>query len=217
MKAVFRILLWASISGGIGGGISSCRPDPIDNLTPEESQVFITNHDRSVNFANYRTFSLPDSVVEVVNDQQRVSMAGMEPQFLDRLAQELTSRGYQRVSRNANPDLGVAVLRINNSYLGVTSMPYSPYYLDYWGYGGLGGLGGYGYGYGYPSYYSFYEVSDTYWMIQLVDLRNPNRTDQKLNVIWQAQIRGSGIFDETSVNSILSNVFQQSAYLRTNQ
>ncbi|MGA0559981.1 DUF4136 domain-containing protein [Larkinella sp. VNQ87] len=215
MKAVFQILLWAGIGGAIGSGISSCRPDPLENLTPEESQVFITNRDRSVNFANYQTFSLPDSVVEVSNDQQQLSMTGIEPQFLDRLAQQLTSRGYQRVSRSTNPDLGVAVMRINNSYVGVTSMPFSPYYLDYWGYGGLGGWGGFSpY---YPNYYSFYEVSDSYWLIQLIDLKNPNTTDRELNVIWQAQIRGNGIYDATSVDTMLSKVFEQSAYLRANQ
>lgn len=215
MKITFQILLWVSICVGIGSGISSCRPDSLKDLSPEESQVFITNRDRSVNFANYKTFSLPDSVIAVSNDQSQVSNTGLEPTFLNRLAQELTSRGYQRVNRRANADLGVAVMLINNSYVGVSSMPFSPYYLDYWGYGGLGGWGGFGpY---YPNYYSFYQVSDTYWMIQLLDLKSPNTADQELNVIWQAQIRGSGIFDANSVNTILSRVFEQSPYLRANQ
>ncbi|RCR71670.1 DUF4136 domain-containing protein [Larkinella punicea] len=215
MKTIVRILLWVGVCGGIGSGVSSCRPDPLDNLSPEESQVFITNHDRSVNFANYRTFSLPDSVVEVSNNQQQLSMTGIEQPFLDRLAQTLTSRGYQRVNRSINSDLGVSVMRVNNSYVGVTSMPFSPYYLDYWGYGGLGGFGGFNpY---YPNYYSFYEVSDTYWLIQLIDLKNANTASQELNVIWQAQIRGTGIFDAASVDSIITKVFDQSAYLRANQ
>ncbi|GAB3928763.1 DUF4136 domain-containing protein [Larkinella terrae] len=212
MKTVFQILLWASICGGIGSGVSSCRPDPLNDLTPEDSQVFITNHDRSVNFANYKTYSLPDSVVEMVNDRQTVSMSTLDQRVLDKLAQTMTGLGYQRVNRNTNPDLGLAVMKINNSYVGVTSNPYSAYYLDYWGYGGLGGFGGYSpY---YPSYYSFYEVSDTYWLIQLIDLKNPNTADQKLNVVWQAQIRGNGIFDETSVDSIITKVFDQSTYLK---
>ncbi|RAK03223.1 uncharacterized protein DUF4136 [Larkinella arboricola] len=215
MKITFQILLWAGICAGIGSGISSCRPDALDGLSPEESQVFITNRDRSVNFATYKTFSLPDSVLEISNDQAQISMTGLEPTFLNRLAQELTSRGYQRVNRRADSDLGVAVMRINNSYVGVSSMPYSSYYLDYWGYGGLGGWGGYRpY---YPSYYSFYQVSDTYWMIQLIDLKNPNTADQELNVIWQAQIRGSGIFDANSIDAIITRVFEQSSYLRANQ
>ncbi|GAB3314304.1 hypothetical protein GCM10027299_02290 [Larkinella ripae] len=199
----------------MGSGISSCRPDPISDLTPEDSQVFITNRDRSINFASYKTFSLPDSVLEISNDQAQLSMTGLEPPFLSRLAQELTSRGFQRVERRDSTDLGVAVMRINNSYVGVNSMPFSSYYLDYWGYGGLGGWGGYSpY---YPNYYSLYEVSESYWMIQLIDLKSPNTTDQELNVIWQAQIRGSGIFDAASIDSMLTRVFEQSAYLRVNQ
>ncbi|RRB02180.1 DUF4136 domain-containing protein [Larkinella rosea] len=215
MKTVFQILLWASISGGIGSGISSCRPDPLNDLTPEDSQVFITNHDRSVNFANYKTYSLPDSVVEVANDRQTVSMTPLDQRVLDKLATTMTGLGYQRVSGKDSSDLGVAVMKINNSYVGVTSNPYSSYYLNYWGYGGLGGYGGYSpY---YPSYYSFYEVSDTYWLIQLIDLKHPNTADQKLNVVWQAQVRGNGIFDETSVDSIITSVFNQSTYLKGNK
>ncbi|WP_460669757.1 DUF4136 domain-containing protein [Larkinella ripae] len=215
MKSKFQILLWLGICGGMGSGISSCRPDPISDLTPEDSQVFITNRDRSINFASYKTFSLPDSVLEISNDQAQLSMTGLEPPFLSRLAQELTSRGFQRVERRDSTDLGVAVMRINNSYVGVNSMPFSSYYLDYWGYGGLGGWGGYSpY---YPNYYSLYEVSESYWMIQLIDLKSPNTTDQELNVIWQAQIRGSGIFDAASIDSMLTRVFEQSAYLRVNQ
>lgn len=218
MKPVFQILLWVGICAGVGSGISSCRPDPLTDLTPEESQVFITNRDRSVNFASYKTFSLPDSVIEISNDRAQVSMTGLEPPFLNRLAQELTSRGYQRVSRRDSTDLGVAVMRINNSYVGINSMPFSPYFMDYWGVGGLGGWGGWG-GYNpyFPNYYSFYEVSESYWMIQLIDLKNPNTADQELNVIWQAQIRGNGIFDATSIDSMLAKVFEQSTYLRANQ
>ncbi|MFC5412638.1 DUF4136 domain-containing protein [Larkinella bovis] len=215
MKPIFRILLWVAIGGGIGSGISSCRPDALSDLTPEDSQVFITNRDQSVNFAAYKTFSLPDSVVQISNDQAQLSNTGLEPPFLNRLAQELTNRGYQRVSRKDSADLGVAVMLVNNSYVGVSSMPFSPYYLDYWGYGGLGGWGGYSpY---YPSYYSFYEVSDTYWLIQAIDLKHPNTTDKELKVVWQAQIRGNGIFDAASIDSILTRVFEQSAYLRANQ
>ncbi|GAB3253972.1 DUF4136 domain-containing protein [Larkinella harenae] len=215
MKSILKILLWLGVGVGFGSGISSCRPDPLDNLSPEESQVFITNRDRSANFATYKTFSLPDSVIEVSNDQARVSLTGLETPFLNRLAQELTSRGYTRVNRRDSTDLGVAVMRINNSYIGVNSMPFSPYYLDYWGFGGLGGWGGFNpY---FPNYYSFYEVSESYWMIQLIDLKNPNTADQELNVIWQAQIRGNGIFDANSIDAMLTKVFEQSSYLRANQ
>ncbi|WP_128546063.1 DUF4136 domain-containing protein [Larkinella soli] len=213
MERLCKILLWVVVSAGMGSGISSCRPDPLADLTAEDSQVFITNYDRSVNFANYRTFSLPDSVVVVSNNQEGTSASALELRFLDRLAQTLTSRGYQRVARSTNPDIGVAVIRISNQYVGVTTSPFSPYYLDYWGFGGYG----FNYYPSYPNYYSFYQVSDDYWMIQMVDLRNRNTSDCQLNVIWQAEIRGSGIFDDASLDNLLSSVFSQSTYLRANQ
>lgn len=207
---VFQILQWILVCGGVVVGMSSCQRDPLKDLTTEDSQVFITNYDRSANFASYQTFSLPDSVVYLTNDRAQTSLTTLEQRFLDQVSQTMTSRGYRRT--NTNADLGVAVSRINQRYVGVTSDPYSSYYMNYWGYGGFGSFYPY-----YPSYYSFYEVSDAYWQVQIVDLRNRNTANNQLNVVWQAEIRGDGIFDETSVNNILTSVFNQSTYLRSNQ
>ena len=47
----------------------SCSPDALQDLTPEDSQVFITNYEKSVNFGNFNTFSLADSVFVLQNDR----------------------------------------------------------------------------------------------------------------------------------------------------
>jgi hypothetical protein len=198
--------------------LMNCQQNPVGDLSPEDSQVFITNQDRSAVFSTYKTFSLPDSVVVYQNNTQQTSRSLLESSFINRISTALTSRGYQRVDSTSNPDLGIAVIRANESYIGATSIPYDPYYLDYWG-GFGGGLGGFGYGYSpfFPTYYSFYEVQDRYWIIQMVDLKNRNETNKQLNVIWTAQIRGNGIFDDASIDRIVDAVFSQSDYLQTNQ
>lgn len=198
----------------------ACRDNAIDDLSPQDTQVFITNHDRSVNFSQYRTFSLPDSVIVQANNQSQTSGSAIEQRFLANVANALISRGYTRVSQGQTPDLGVAVIRINDTYTGVASSPYSPYFYDYWS-GGLGFGGGLG-GFSpfYPNYYSFYQVSDNYWNVQIVDLKNgpamgsattPNQN--QLRVIYDAQIRGVGIFNELSVDQTVNAVFSQSPYL----
>ncbi|MBC8155708.1 MAG: DUF4136 domain-containing protein [Bacteroidetes bacterium] len=208
----------------------SCRDNAIDNLAPQDSQVFITNYDRSANFSQYRTFSLPDSVIIQSNDRSRTSGSAIEQRFLTSVANALTSRGYTRVSRGQVPDLGVAVIRVNDTYTGVASIPVSPYLYDYW-YGGGGFGGGFGPGFGggfspfYPSYYSYYQVSDNYWRVQIVDVKNgptmgttaptdPGQT--QLRVVYDAEIRGQGIFDDSSVDQTVNAVFSQSPYLTVN-
>ncbi len=44
-----------------GLGLMSCSKDPISDLSNEESLVYITNHDKSANFSQFKTFSIVDS------------------------------------------------------------------------------------------------------------------------------------------------------------
>lgn len=208
----------------IGVGMTACRENALNDLSPSDSPVYITNYDRSINFSQYRTFSLPDSVVIESNDRYQTSLGTVESSFVTGVANALTSRGFQRVTQGQQADLGVAVIRVNNRYTGVGVDPYGSYYSNYWYGGGFGGLGGFG-GYNpyYPSYYT-YQVSDQYWEIQIVDLKNRpttgtgTGTDQpQLNVIYDATIRGSEVPDAQAVNIALATIFTQSPYLQAAQ
>lgn len=216
-----RVGLWAVLLFTIGLGMTACRENALNDLSPSDSPVYITNYDRSINFGQYRTFSLPDSVVIESNDRYQTSLGTLESSFVTGVANALTSRGFQRVSQGQTADLGVAVIRVNNRYTGVGVDPYGAYYSNYWG-GGFGGFGGFGGYYPYfPSYYT-YQVTDQYWEIQIVDLKNRpttgTGTDQpRLNVIYDATIRGSDVPDSQAVNTALTAIFTQSPYLQTAQ
>jgi hypothetical protein len=192
-----------------GGALTSCRDSAIKDLSPADSPVYITNYDNSVNFGQYKTFSLPDSVVVQSNDNYQTVRSAIADQFVSNVAAALTAKGYQRV----------AVIRVNNQYTGVASNPYSSYYSNYWG-GGYGGLGGYGYSPYYQSYYT-YQVTDQYWEIQMVDLKNapvPTSTAQpKLNVIYDATVRGTDVPDTQAVSAATNAIFSQSPYLKAAQ
>src|SRR5437868_14710355 len=54
--------------------VSSCSKDPLNNMTEEESRIYITNHDSTVNFSSYKTYSIVDSVALVDNNR----LAGKE-------------------------------------------------------------------------------------------------------------------------------------------
>ncbi|QIP17117.1 DUF4136 domain-containing protein [Spirosoma aureum] len=208
---IYIVLLLA-----IGGGLTACKENAVNDLSPADSPVYITNYDRSVNFSQYKTFSLPDSVVIESNSGYQPSLGPLESRFVSNVANALTGKGFQRVAKGESADLGVAVIRVNNLYTGVGVDPYG-YYGGYWG-SGFGGLGGFG-GYNpyYPSYYT-YQVADQYWEIQIVDLKNRPATspgtEPQLTVIYDATVRGADIPDQQAVDTATNAIFNQSPYLR---
>ncbi len=212
--------LYAALLLSLGGTLSACRDNAIKDLSPADSPVYITNYDRSVDFGQYKTFSLPDSVVIQSNDGYGTASTSVSTQLVSSVAQALTARGYVRVAQGQPADLGVAIVRVDNSYTGIASNPYS-YYNSYYGFGGYGGLGGYGYSPYSPSYYT-YQVTDQYWKIDLLDLKNRSTTPatgtntdaQSLNVIYDASVRGSDITDVASASAAVTALFAQSPYLQ---
>lgn len=191
------------------GIVSACNNDPLSDLSVEESQVFFTNHDESVNFKQFKTFSILDSVLVVGNQGTGTSLTDLDIKFLTSVAREMENLGYTYVSPKDNPDVGINVAQVRNAYLNVVSQPLSPFLGNYWG-------GGFGYGYGYPATFSYYQTRENYWYLEMLDFKNPDDQNKKLNVIWNAEIRGSGLFDAEYIDGVIQSVFKQSQYLKIN-
>jgi hypothetical protein len=49
--------------------LNSCRKDPLNNLSSDESRIYITNYDTTASFSSYKTFSVDDSVTVILNNQ----------------------------------------------------------------------------------------------------------------------------------------------------
>lgn len=186
----------------------ACAPNPLNDLSISDSQTFITNYDQSVSFNSYKTFSISDSVYVINNNQYYKANTPRDAQIVFQVTEQLKSRGFKYVKKSEKPDIAVDVARVTDSYVGVTSSSPFSYGAGYWGYGGYGAY--------YPSYYSYYQVSETYWVIEMGDLKNVTQNSNKIKIIWNAQIRGNGIFDESAISPVIDAVFKQSAYLKTN-
>lgn len=190
----------------------SCVKEPIDNLTQEESRIYVTNYDTTVSFNNYATFRVADSVAIIVNnrlDSRERSSGGA--QFIDAVADALQQRGYTRVNGPA-ADLGVTVSTITNTSTQLVSYTdYGGYYGSYWDpfYWGYND-----YSYYFPTYYGVYETGETALAIDIVDLKNASQNNNQLKVIWSGLIRGSGILSGQSNNAMINALFSQSAYLK---
>lgn len=189
--------------------LASCQTDPLSDLSDEDSQVIITNYDKAANFGSYRTFGIVDSVYFINNNRVSKSVTDQELFFVDYLANKLTQRGFERIPRTSRPDLGVNVARIRNSSVNAVSNPiFDPFFWNStWGFGG-------GFSPFYPSFYSFVTVSETYWYVEVADLRNATSANNRLNIVWSAEIRGNGIFEAEALARLIDSAMAQSTYLK---
>lgn len=193
--------------------LSSCTKDPLKDMTEDESRIYVTNHDSTANFSTYKTYSLVDSVSLIDNGR----FAGREAtswdvQFTTAIAAAMNARGFTKVDRTQNPDLGINVSRVYNTSTNVVNLGdyyggyggyYDPYY---WGYGG--------YGYYFPDAYGVYQSTEALLSVDVLDLKNAASTG-KIKGIWNGVVRGEGIFLTSNVQSQVQALFDQSPYLKT--
>jgi hypothetical protein len=206
-----RILIMLSAFAGISLFYIGCSKEPLKNLTPEESRIYITDHDSSVSFSDYKTFSISDSVAVIDNGQASYELSNSGAAYIDAVKNEMKDAGYVLVSKDQNPDLGINVNHIINTSTGVIS--YGDYWNDYGGYWDPYYWGYPDYGYYIPYAYSIYQIKEGAMSIDLLDLKNASST-HKIDVIWTGLIRGTGIFNENVAASQVKALFDQSPYLK---
>lgn len=192
---------------------TGCTKDPLNNLSTDESVIYITDHDSSINFSNYKTFSISDSVAVITNGNVKKQLTAVDSAYINAVTNHMEQEGYTLVSKKQNPDVGVDVNRIISTTTGVIS--YGDYWDDYnsywdpyyWGYPG--------YGYYIPYAYSVYQIKEGAISVDMLDLKNAAQ-NKKINVIWTGLIRGEGIFNITAADSGVQALFAQSPYLKIN-
>jgi hypothetical protein len=205
-------MLLMSAALGVVLSLSSCGKDPLKDMTEEESRIYVTNRADSVDFTSYKTFSIADSVAVASNSNTgERALTDYDKKLIADVTQSLQARGYSLVNRAAKPDLAVNLTRIDNTY---SSVIYDP---GYWS-----GIGGYfdpfywgypGYGYYWPTYYQVYQKERAV-SIDIVDLKHPK--NNQLVAVWNAMMRGSGVWNINNVDNMVSAVFAQSTYLKAN-
>ncbi len=92
--------------------VFGCKKDPLNHMTDEESRIYITDHDSTVNFSNYKTFSVSDSVALIQNGKKKMQLNDADAAYIQAVKGEMEARGYTLVSREASPDLGLTVNRL---------------------------------------------------------------------------------------------------------
>jgi hypothetical protein len=208
MKKVFLTLTGLASLSVIFVG---CAKQPMDNISAEESRIYIIDHDSTVNFTNYKTYSISDSVAVIDNNKSTQQLNDVDSAYILAVKKYMQQAGYQLVTRKQNPDLGVNVNHIISTTTGVIS--YGDYWNDYGGYWDPYYWGYPGYGYYVPYAYSTYQIREGAVSIDFLDLKNAS-ADKKINVIWTGLIRGSGIFNASLADTQVKALFDQSPYLK---
>lgn len=193
--------------------LNSCKKDPLNNLSNDESRIYITNYDTTANFSSYATFSIADSVA-VIQDNQFAGRQknGFDSTVINAISQLMQQRGYQLVTNKESPNLAIDVSRVYNTSTGVFS------YYDYWDY-----YGGYwdpyywgypGYGYYDPYAVGVYTIQTGGLEVDMLDLKNASANGNKLKAIWTGLARGEQVFNPSNAVNEVTALFQQSPYLK---
>ena len=210
MKRVILLLLGLA---GLSVIYTGCAKQPLNYLSSDDSRIYITDHDSTVNFSNFKTFSISDSVAVINNGKATHQLTDVDQAYINAVKKYMEQSGYVLTTKNSNPDVGVNVNHIINTATGVIS------YGDYWDY-----YGGYwdpyywgypGYGYYVPYGYSIYQIKEGAISVDILDLKDA-AANNKINVVWTGLIRGSGIFTTAVADSQVQALFNQSPYLKTN-
>lgn len=190
----------------------SCTKEPLNNLTQEESRIYVTNKDSTANFSNYSTYSISDSADVLDNGQTYKDLQPVDQAYIDAINKYMQAKGYVLVNKNANPDIGINLNRIYNTSTGYFSYnDYWDYYGGYWDpyYWGYGG-----YDYYIPYSFGIYQVTEGAVSIDMLDLKNANAKG-KIDIIWNGLIRGEGIFNAVTADASVKALFDQSTYLQS--
>lgn len=193
--------------------VTSCTKDPLNNLSSEESRIYVTNSDSTINFSNFSTYSISDSATVLDNGQSYKELTNVDQAYIDAVNKYMQERGYTKVSRESSPDIGIDVNRIYNTSTGVYGYDsYWDYYGGYWDpyYWGYGG-----YNYYIPSTYGIYQITEGAVTVDMLDLKNA-ATKNKIDVIWNGLIRGENIFTTSTADASVKALFDQSSYLQYN-
>ena len=194
----------------------ACKKIPDTNELSSKFAV-ITSRSKEANFSSYKTYFISDTISYISNKPgaDTIITGGTAKQIQDVIKENMASRGYTLVARNANPDLGLVSLALRDVNTGVI---YPPGW--WWGYPGYPGGCYWGcYPPFYPIYPSYYQYSVGDFIIETFDLKNGD-ANNNLQTIWYNQ--NSGVLsskDQTNIDrtiEAINQAFDQSPYFKTN-
>jgi len=203
--------------------LTACSPD---SLSYTDTDVVVTVRDLGRSYAPYRTFALPDEVIDVCNlpapgaggaagaagaggsddsgsdsDCQELEH-DFDEEILAEIRHNLDELGFDEVAADENPDVMLLPAAVAQESWYV----YYPY-CDYW----------YGYCFDYPWGPTAVSYPMGTLAMYMVSWRDADSATQKIPVIWLGVVSGlmsgSHELDQDRIETNIGQAFAQSAYL----
>jgi Domain of unknown function (DUF4136) len=192
---------------------TGCRKNPASNLTVEESWVYISSGQNGINFSSFQTFTIPDSVILISNRQgsNNYETNALARSMVSEIRNQMQLRGFTFTTKNNNPDIGISVSRIDNSYTNVAAI--NGWWDPAWGYWDPAFWGYPGFGWA-PTQFVFYNTNETAWAVDLIDLKNIS--NNSLRIVWSGTIRGENLFSTGNTAALASGLFSIAPYIKRN-
>ena len=199
--------------------LASCEKDPDMSELDTDLTVY-TDYDSSADFGSYKTYFLPDSILEAGGHKATYWKDENAMKIIKAVESQMNERGYTRLTDpedKDNADLGIQLSYVDESYQVVSG----GYFGGWWDYGYWGPWWG---GWYYP-----YTVSYTYsyathsLMIEMADLqkKNDGETKNRLPIIWFGEAYGfrygNNRYDMNLILDGIDQAFRQSDYLGKNK
>ena len=193
-------------------GLSACEKDPDMNKLDADLVVY-TDYDKDADFGSYKTYFLPDSILEAGGYRATYWKDENAKAILNKVAEEMEDRGYTRILDPEKKD--EASVGVQLSYVAQTTQVITG---GYWG-----GWGGYGFWGPWSGWYYPYPVSYSYntntLVMEMVDLSaGSDGTTKNLPVVWYASASGfqySGQFNQKMLQNAVVQAFEQSPYIKS--
>lgn len=191
---------------------SSCRKEPARNLTVSESWVYISSGQNGVNYAGFQTIAIPDSVILISNRLgNNYETNSLAQSMIAEIKSTMQARGFTLTAKSNNPDLGISIARVDNSYTNVAV--FNGWWDPTWGYWDPTFWGYPGFGWA-PTQFVFYNTTESAWAIDIIDLKNTS--GNSLRILWSGTIRGEQIFNSQAIPSIVKGLFDITPYISKN-
>lgn len=196
----------------------SCQKEPSNDEISGDVVVY-TNHDTSIDFQQFDTYLLPDSILLIGRSDSAEYWKDENAQkIIEQVRQSMEWAGYTRTMDKEMANLGIQLSYVKQvTYYFGYDLPnwwwYYPYYWspDFWGDWD-------GWFYPYPVAYTYTAGS---MMVEMLNLDSDPKATDKLPIIWDAFIGGRlSVSMERNVERVkqaIEQAFKQSPYLDKNQ
>ncbi len=193
----------------------ACHKEPYPQDGDMEYLVY-TAPAKDVNFANFQTFDMADSVLVIgQSEKPQYSASTNALALIQQYRTNMEKLGYIYTPSNPDADLGIQLTYVvkTERYVQYYDDPY--WWLDYPGYWPTGYWGNWtGWYYPYPVTYTY---TTNALITDMVDLTGEEREGAKLEIVWSNYIggpAGSSVSNDVDrMKAAIDQAFAQSPYL----